>query len=164
MFLASKTAWAGMAFTILTTGMLAQGFRKAAQDPTPTKKELQPHQNEIKKMQETLRNKRHYRARSMASSVSEPGRAFADFRKVENLPVTGQLDTQTGAKLGVRPEGSQQTGNETPKGKPSAGIKWSKGLGRTNKTLGKAVKTVTAPETGWGDRAKTFQAENDNHP
>jgi hypothetical protein len=101
----------------------------------------------------------------MASSVSEPGRAFADFRRLRILPVTGQLDTQTAGKLGVRPEGREETGDETTKGKPSAAIKWAKGSGRTSKPLRKAVKTVAAPESGrGGPREKTLQAENDTHP
>jgi hypothetical protein len=99
----------------------------------------------------------------MASPVSEPGRAFADFRRL-NLPVTGQLDPQTAAKLGVRPEGRAETRYETTKGKPSAGIKWAKGSGRKSKTLRKAVKTVAAPESDRGSRDKTLQAENDNRP
>jgi len=97
--------------------------------------------------------------------LRSPTRAsIRGFQKAENLPVTGQLDTQTAGKLGVRPEGREETGYETTKGKPSAGIKWAKGSGRTSKTLRKAVKTVAAPESGRGDREKTLQAENDNHP
>jgi len=165
MFLTSKTACAGMAFTLLTTGILAQGFRQSAAGSDSNKEGAAAvHQNEIKKMQETLRSKGQYRGQVDGVFGLRTRASIRGFQKAENLPVTGQLDTQTAAKLGVRPEGSQETGNETPKGKPSAGIKWSKGLGRTNKTLRKAVKTVTAAESGWGDRAKTLQAENDNHP
>ena len=86
------------------------------------------------------------------------------FQKAENLPVTGQLDTQTADKLGVRPEGREETGDETTKGKPSAGIEWAKGSGRTSKVLRKAVKTAADPESGPGSRGKILQAENDTHP
>jgi len=69
------------------------------------------------------------------------------FQKAENLPVTGQLDTQTAGKLGVRPEGREQTSYETTPGKPSAGIKWDGGSRRTSKTLRRAVNrpTTTVP-------------------
>jgi peptidoglycan hydrolase-like protein with peptidoglycan-binding domain len=62
MFLTSKTAWAGMVFTLLTTEMLAQGFRQSAAGSDSNKEGAAGiHQNEIKKMQETLRSKGQYR-------------------------------------------------------------------------------------------------------
>jgi peptidoglycan hydrolase-like protein with peptidoglycan-binding domain len=164
MFLASKVAWAGIVFMLLATG--TSGPR-----PTPLasgadlSKEVPAfgHQNEIKKTQETLRNKGHYRGKVDGVFGLRTRASIRGFQKAENLPVTGQLDTETAGKLGVRPEGREETGYETAKGKPSAYIKWAKGSGRTSKTLQKAVKTVAAPESGRGDREKTLQAENDNH-
>ena len=125
MFLASKAAWTGIVFVVLTTGIsgprptpLASGANLSKEVPAVG------HRNDVKKM----------------------------------------LDVQTAGRLGVRPEGREETGDETTKGKPSAGIKWAKGSRRTSKTLRKAVKTVAAPESGREDREKTLQAENDNHP
>ena len=86
------------------------------------------------------------------------------YQKAENLPVTGQLDTQTAGKLGVRPEGQEQTGYEAAKAKPSAYIKWAKGSVQTSKTLRKAVETGAAPDGGRGDSGTTLQSENDHHP
>src|ERR1700694_1538058 len=125
MFLASKAAWTGIVFVVLTTGIsgprptpLASGANLSKEVPAVG------HRNDVKKM----------------------------------------LDVQTAGRLGVRPEGREEAGDETTKGKPSAGIKWAKGSRRTSKTLRKAVKTVAAPESGREDREKTLQAENDNHP
>ena len=125
MFLASKAAWTGIVFVVLTTGIsgprptpLASGANLSKEVPAVG------HRNDVKKM----------------------------------------LDVQTAGRLGVRPEGREETGDETTKGKPSAGIKWAKGSRRTSKTLRKAVKTVAAPESGREDHEKTLQPENDKHP
>ena len=114
-------------------------------------------------MQQTLQGKGHYRGEVDGVFCLRTRASSRGFQKAENLPVTGQLDTQTAGKLGVRPEGREETGDETTKGKPSAGIKWAKDSGRTSKPLRKEVKTVAAPESGRGAREKTLQAENDNH-
>src|ERR1700687_2421227 len=117
MFLASKAAWAGIVFILVTTGILKP-------PPTPlgsganVSKEVPAagNRNDVKKMQQILWDKGHYAGRSMASGL----RTWASIRglqKAENLPVTGQLDPQTAAKLGVRPEGRaerHQTENRPP--------------------------------------------------
>ena len=61
MFLASKTGWAGMAFALLTTGMFMQGFPRsaAASDSNKEGVTVFVSKNEIKKMQQTLRQKGH---------------------------------------------------------------------------------------------------------
>ena len=86
------------------------------------------------------------------------------FQKAENLPVTGQLDTQTAGKLGVRPEVRGEIGYDFAKGKPSAGISWAEGSRRTGRTLRKTVKRAAAPESSKGHPEKTLQAENSNQP
>ena len=165
MFLASKAAWAGIVFILLTTGIseprptpLASGANLSKEVPAVG------HRNDVKKMQQTLRGKGHYRGKVDGVFGLRTRASIRGFQKAENLPVTGQLDPQTAGKLGVRPEGRAESRYETTKGKPSAGIKWAKGSGRTSKTLRKAVKTVAAPENGRGDNEKTLQAENHNHP
>ena len=164
MSLANKIGWVGIAFALLTSGMLAQDFprRPAGSD---SKKEGVPvsDQNEIKKMQETLRNKGHHRGKVDGVFGLRTRASIRAYQKAENLPITGQMDTQTAGKLGVRPVGRQETGYEATAGKPSAGIKWAKSSGRASKTL-PAVKAVAALEGGRGNRGKTLQAENDNHP
>jgi len=163
MFLANKIGWAGIALTLLTTGMSVQGVPRSAAG-SEFNKEGDADQNEIKKMQETLRNKGHHRGKVDGVFGLRTRASIRAYQKAENLPITGQLDTQTAGKLGVRPVGREETGYETTAGKPSAGIKWAKGPGRTSKTLPKSVKTVAAPESGRGNREKRLQAQNDNHP
>ena len=165
MFLASKAAWAGIVFILLTTGIsgprptpLASGANVSKEVPTAGNR------NDVKKMQEMLKGKGHYRGEVDGVFGLRTRASIRGFQEIENLPVTGQLDTQTAGKLGVRPEGREETGYETTKGKPSAGIKLAKGSGRKSKTLWKAVKTAAAPDGGTGAREKTLQAENDNRP
>jgi peptidoglycan hydrolase-like protein with peptidoglycan-binding domain len=163
MFLANKIGWAGIALTLLTTGMSVQGVPRSAAG-SEFNKEGDADQNEIKKMQETLRNKGHHRGKVDGVFGLRTRASIRAYQKAENLPITGQLDTQTAGKLGVRPVGREETGYETTAGKPSAGIKWAKGSGRTSKTLPKSVKTVAAPESGRRNLEKRLQAQNDNHP
>ncbi len=165
MLLASKAAWAGIVFIMLTTGISgprptprASGANLGKEVPS-----IGP-RNDVKKMQETLQDKGHYRGKVDGVFGLRTRASIRAYQKDENLPVTGQLDTQTAGKLGVRPEGGDETGDQTTKGKPSAGIKWAKSSGRTSKSLRKPVKTVAAPESSRGDREKTLQAENDNSP
>jgi peptidoglycan hydrolase-like protein with peptidoglycan-binding domain len=160
MFLASKAAWAGIVVILVTAGILRP-------PPTPlalganVSKEVPAagNRNDVKKMQQILRDKGHYRGDVDGVSGLRTWASIRGFQKAENLPVTGQLDPQTAAKLGVRPEGRAESRYETTEGKPSAGIKWAKGSRRKSKTLPKAVKTVAAPERAL---EKTLQAENDN--
>ncbi len=67
------------------------------------------------------------------------------YQKTENLPVTGQLDSQTAAKLGVTAEVRDENGYETTQAKPSAGVKWAHDSGRKSKL---PRKTVPRNETG----------------
>ena len=161
MLIASKAAWAGIVFILLTTGisgsrrtMLASGANLSEDVPAvgpPT---------DVNKVQETLRNKGHYRGKIDGVFGLRTRASIRTYQKSENLRVTGQLDTQTAGKLGVRPEGREETGYETTKGKPSAGIR---SAGRTNHPLRKAVERVASRESGRTDREKPLQAENDNH-
>src|SRR5208337_4609230 len=122
------------------------------------------HWNDVKQMQQTLRDKGHYDGKVDGVFGLRTRASIRAYQKAENLPVTGQLDIQTTGKLGVRPEGREEAGYEAAKGKPSAGIKWAKGSGRTGKTLRKAGKTGAAPESGRKDRENTLQAKSGNHP
>jgi len=165
MFLASKAAWAGIVFILLTTGI--SGPRPTPLAPGANLSKEVPvigHRNDVKKMQQTLRDKGHYRGEVDGVFGLRTRASIRGFQKAENLPVTGELDTQTAGELGVSPEGREETGSETTKGKPSAYIEWGKGSGRTSKTVSKAIKPVAAPQSGRGDREKTLQAENENHP
>jgi peptidoglycan hydrolase-like protein with peptidoglycan-binding domain len=165
MLLASKAAGAGIVFILLTMGVsgpratsLASGANLSREMPAAGNR------NDVKKMQQTLRGKGQYRGEVDGVFGLRTRASIREFQKGENLPVTGQLDTQTAGKLGVRPQDREKTGYETTKGKPSAGIEWTKGSWRKSKTLRRAVKPVVAPENDRGFREKTLQAETDNHP
>jgi peptidoglycan hydrolase-like protein with peptidoglycan-binding domain len=165
MFLASKAAWAGIVCILLTTGISRPRATPLASRANVSKEvPAAGNRNDVKRIQQILRDKGHYRGEVDGVFGLRTWASIRGFQKAENLPVTGQLDTRTAAKLGVRPEGREETGSETTKGKPSAGIKWAKGSGRTSKTPRKSVKTVAAPEGGPGARETTLQAENDNRP
>jgi peptidoglycan hydrolase-like protein with peptidoglycan-binding domain len=181
MFLASKIGWVGVALGLLTTGILIPGSLRgpARPDSHQEKVAIFITKNEIMKMQETLRAKGHYRGKVDGVFGLRTRASIRAYQKAENLPITGQVDPQTADGLGIRPEttwsNSQSAGREVGHGsdgasgqikrdKPSAGIKWAEGSGRTSKTPRKAVKAVAAPESGRGDRERKLQAENDNHP
>src|SRR5581483_5363063 len=181
MFLAGNIVWAGIVLTLLTARMLQQNLPQSAAGSDSNKEGVAPFviKNEIKKMQETLRDKGHYRGKVDGVFGLHTRDSIRAYQKAENLTVTGQVDTQTADGLGVRPEstwGDSQSsgreigrsgdgaGGELRRDKPSAGTEWPKGSGRTSKTRRKGVKTVAAPESGRGDREKKLQAENDNRP
>ncbi len=141
MFLASKAAWAGIVFLLLTSGIsrprptpLASGANVSKEVPTVVP------QDDVKKIQEALQDNGQYGAKVDGVFGLGTRASIRGFQKAENLPVTGQLDTQTAGKLGVRPEGRDQTGYEAAQGKPSAGIKWNEASRRNSKRLWKAVK------------------------
>jgi peptidoglycan hydrolase-like protein with peptidoglycan-binding domain len=146
MSLASKIGWAGIAFALLTTGMLAQGFSQSAAGSDSNQEEVAAFviKNEITKMQEILRDKGHYRGKVDGVFGLRARASIRAYQKAENLPVTGQVDRRTADGLGLRPEsnwnnsqyaarqnghGSDRAGGEIKREKPSAGIKWAKGLG-----------------------------------
>jgi peptidoglycan hydrolase-like protein with peptidoglycan-binding domain len=158
MFLAGKATWPVIVFILLTTGIsgprptpLAPGADLSKKAPA-----IRHTNNDVKKMQQALRDKGHYRGEVDGVFGLRTRASIRGFQKAENLPVTGELDTQTAGKLGVSPEGREETGSETNQGKPSSYIEWGKGSGRTGKTLPKAVKTADVPENGRGDRKKTL--------
>jgi len=97
-------------------------------------------QNDVKKIQEALQDNGQYGAKVDGVLGLRTRASIREFQRAENLPVTGQLDTETAGKLGVRPEGREETGYVATQGKPSAGIKWDEGSRRRSKTLPKAVK------------------------
>jgi len=146
MLLASKIGWAAIAFTLVTTGMLDRGLPRSAAASDSNQQGVAPPviKNDVRKIQETLRDKGHYLGKVDGVFGLRTRASIRGFQKAENLPVTGQLDTQTAGKLGVRPEGREATGYEVTQSKPSAGIKWNKGSRRTSKTLRKVVETPTS--------------------
>jgi peptidoglycan hydrolase-like protein with peptidoglycan-binding domain len=163
MLLASKATGAGIVFVLLTTGIsgpprppLAAGANLTIQVPAVACR------NDVRKMQQTLRDRGHYRGSVDGVLGLRTRASIRGFQRAENLPVTGQLDTQTAGKLGVGPEDRNESGYGTAQGKPSAGIKWTKGSVRASKTLRKAAQKVAAPESHRANRERTLQGEIDS--
>ena len=123
MFLTSKIGWTGIAFALLTTGMLLQGSPQGAAGSDSNNEGVAAFvtQNEISKMQETLRNKGHYRGKVDGIFGLRTRASIRAYQKAEHLPVTGQVDTRTADGLGVRPEStwsnSESAGRKVGNGK-----------------------------------------------
>jgi len=113
MLLAGKAAWAGIVFLLLTTGRsgplptpLASGANLSKEVPAVA------HPDDVKKMQETLKGKDTTEGKSMVCSVSEPGRAFADFKRLRicqsqgsltpRPPSNSELDRKVARRLATR--------------------------------------------------------------
>jgi peptidoglycan hydrolase-like protein with peptidoglycan-binding domain len=173
MSLANKIGSVGITFALLTAGMSVQGFARNPAGSDSNKQGVSTFviKNEIRKMQETLLIKGHYRGKVDGVFGLRTRASIRAYQKAENLPVTGQVDARTADRLGIRPESkwdnSKSSGQEAGHGsdwavgelkrdKPSAGI--GRAERRTNKTL---RKTPPGSESGRGDREKTLQAEND---
>jgi len=165
MLLAGKAACSGIVLILLTIGVsgprstpLALGANLPKEVPAVRNR------NDVRKMQQTLQDKGHYRGRVDGVFGLRIRASIRAYQKAENLSVTGQLDTQTAVKLGVTAEVRDEAGYETTQGKPSAGVKRPMDSGRTGKPLWKAAKTVAAPGSGRRASEKTLQAENDKRP
>jgi peptidoglycan hydrolase-like protein with peptidoglycan-binding domain len=146
MLLAGKAVGAGIAVILLTIG--TSGTRPSTLPSEPGLSKEGPgwaYPNDVTKMQQTLRDKGHYRGEVDGVFGLRTRASIRGFQKVEHLPMTGQLDASTAVKLGVRLEVREATGYGTTQGKPSAGIKWGQGSGRTSKTLRKSVKRTPLP-------------------
>ncbi len=148
MLFAGKIVCSGIVFLLLAAGTsgrrptpLPAGAELSADVPADTPG------NDIKQMQQTLQDEGHYRGKIDGSLGLRTRASIRGFQKAENLPVTGQLDVRTAGKLGLRPEAREETDNDTAREKPSAGIMWAKGSGRTGKTRRTGAKKVAAPES-----------------
>ena len=165
MFLAGKVALTGIVLILLATGISGPRPPPIASRTNLSKQVPEGvHRNDVEKIQQTLRGKGHYRGKIDGVFGLRTAASIRAYQKAENLPITGQVDIRTADKLGVKPEGREETGYETSKRKPSAYIKWTKGSGRNSKTPRMTVRTVADLESGRADREKASQAENENHP
>jgi hypothetical protein len=165
-FFASNIGWAGIAFGLLATGMLVQALPQSPADSS--NKEGAPAffiRNEIKKIQESLRDKGHYRGKVDGVVGLRTRASIRAYQKAENITATGQVDTRTADGLGVRPEsiwgnskstghdvanGGGRTGGKISRDKPSAGIGWVDA--RSSKTSRKVDARATAIEDNGGGR------------
>ena len=177
MFVARKIRWAEIALTLLT-GISLPAFsrRAAATDSHKAKVATFLIKNEIRKMQEILRDKGHYRGKVDGVFGLRSRASIRAYQKAENLPITGQVDTRTADGLGLRPEttwgnsksagrevghGSDRASGEIKPDKPSAGIRRVER--RPSNLSRKEILRATAVEDNRVDGANKQQAENEEH-
>ncbi len=178
MLVTSKIGWAGIALTLLTTGMYGQGSPRspAGSDSNKEGTAVFVIKNEIKKVQETLRGKGYYGGKVDGVFGLRTRAGIRAYQKAESLPITGQVDIRTAAGLGVRPESkwtnSQSAGpevgrrsdivaGEIKREKPSAGIRRAESI--PSRTARKEISRAAAMEDNRGGGANKQQAENEEH-
>ena len=178
MLVTSKIGWAGIALILLTTGMYGQGFPRSPAGSDSNKEGVAVFviKNEIKKVQDTLRNKGHYGGQIDGVFGLRTRASIRAYQKDESLPITGQVDIRTAAGLGVRPESkwtnSQSAGPEVGRSsdivageikreKPSAGIRRAES--RPSRNTRKEISRAAAMEENRGGGANKQQAENEEH-
>lgn len=162
MFLASKVACTGIAFVLLTTGPPALRLTDVASEIADNHAMPTIGQStDVKATQQKLSDKGHYRGRVDGVFGLRTRASIRGFQKAENLPVTGQLDTQTAGKLGVPPESRMEIALDPTKSKPSARIKWGQDPRRAGKTSRKSIKPDDSPDGLRAGREKSPDHEND---
>jgi peptidoglycan hydrolase-like protein with peptidoglycan-binding domain len=128
------------------------------------------HQGDVKKLQESLRDKGYYGGKVDGRIGPQTRDGIRKYQKAENLQVTGHVDPETAGKLGVGPEsaggsfkgagqevgkGGAEFGHEMKEGKPvAAGKEMGKGVGRAGEKVGEGVKKAVTTESDRGDREK----------
>jgi len=145
MLLVGKAACAGIVLLLLTTGIsgprptpLASGPKPSAEAPGIA------HPDNIIRMQQALRDEGRYQGKLDGVFGLRTRASIRAYQKAENLPVTGQLDTQTAAKIGVTAE-RDENGYATMQAKPSACVKWTESSRRRSKL---PRKTATGDGNG----------------
>ena len=171
MFRTSKVKWARVVFPFLATGVFGLSMTLLALGDDPKgKHHAVLHQGDVKKLQETLRDKGYYSGKIDGRVGPQTREGIRQYQRAENLQVTGHVDTETAGKLGVGPEsvgssfksagqevgkGGAELGHEMKEGKPlAAGKELGKGIGRAGKKVGEGVKKAVTLESDRGDREK----------
>ena len=161
MYLYKRAIWTRIVFVLLMTVMLGLSLMPRA---------FAGDHHDIKKVQETLRDKGFDPGPIDGVMGSQTRAAISQFQKSENLPVTGHLDGETAGKLGVEPEsvggdfktagkdvgrGGEGVGYEMKKGKPiAAGKDMGEGVGKGGKKVGEGVKKAVSPHSDSNDPEK----------
>jgi len=171
MFRTNRRVWAGIVFTVLAAGVVGLGqMASAFAVSSSDEKAAVLHQQDIKKVQETLRDKGFYAGEIDGLIGSQTREGIRKYQKSENLAVNGRLDAETAAKFGVPEEsvggnfknagrevgkGGAEVGHEMKKGKPlAAGKEMGKALGRAGQEVGSGVKKAVSTESDRGEREK----------
>src|ERR1700730_11517969 len=126
MFLAGRAAWAAIVFIFLTTGISGPRAKPLDSGASPSRKmPAVEHRNQIKNLQETLRNKGHYRGKVDGVFGLRTRASLRAYQKAENLPITGQDQPWRADGLGIRPESiwnnSGDAGGDVGRGPNRAG-------------------------------------------
>jgi len=124
----------------------------------------------IRKVQETLRDKGYDPGPIDGVMGSQTRAAISQYQKSEGLPITGHLDGATAGKLGVGQEseggdfktagkdvgrGGEGVGHEMKEGKPiAAGKDLGEGVGKGGKKVGEGVKKAVSPHSDSSDPEK----------
>lgn len=179
MFLVSRTVETGIVCVLLISGMFVASLPSFAAVSEPSQEALAVvHQNDVKKTQQALHDRGHYRGKVDGIIGLRTRASIRTFQKAENLPITGQLDSRTASKLGIKPEsrssstgagwdavgGREWPGNQATRGKPWAGTRLAKGTSRKCKTPPTIVSTGADPEGSHGNREEDLRAENQKQP
>ena len=171
MFRTSKLMWARVVFASMTTGVFGLCMPPLTfADEATGKHPAVLQQGDVKKLQESLRDKGYYSGRVDGRIGPQTREGIRKYQKAENLQVTGHVDPETSGKLGVGPEsvggsfksagqevgkGGAELGHEMKEGKPlAAGKEMGKGIGRAGKDVGEGVKKAVTLESDRGDREK----------
>jgi peptidoglycan hydrolase-like protein with peptidoglycan-binding domain len=158
MFLASKIGLAGIAFTLLTPGMLVHdSLRSAGIDATKSDIPVFVMTNEIKKMQGTLRDKGYYEGRIDGVFGLRTRAGIRGFQKAQHLPVNGQVDARTAGRLGIRPEWNWGNSHKSAQEvghiyKPSAGVGQAEGRVRKPSRKGAARAAAIEDQRGGANK------------
>jgi peptidoglycan hydrolase-like protein with peptidoglycan-binding domain len=155
MLLAGKVARGGIVFLVVTTGI--SGPRAAPRPAAANLIQEVPavaHQNDAKDTQQALQDRGHYRGEVDGAFGLRTRASVRAYQKAEKLPITGQIDVQTAAGLGVSPEStwgnSQSDGREVGhRDKPSAGTKRTE---KGSKTRHKEVSPAHSAIEDNGDK------------
>jgi len=161
MFLNKKAVWTRVFFVLLMTAMLELCLMPRA---------FAGHRQDIKKVQETLRDKGFDPGPIDGVMGSQTRKAIRQYQKSENLPVTGHIDADTAGKLGVGQEsagsdfkaagkdvgkGGEGVGHEMKQGKPiAAGKDLGESVGKGGKKIGEGVKRAVSPKSDSSDPEK----------
>jgi len=161
MSLNKKAVWTRVVFVLLMTAMLGLSLMPRA---------FAGDRHDIKKVQETLRDKGFDPGPIDGVMGSQTRAAISQYQKSENLPVTGHLDGETAGKLGVGKEsekgdfksagkdvgrGGEGVGHEMKEGKPiAAGKDLGEGVGKGGKKVGEGVKKAVSPHSDSSDPEK----------
>jgi peptidoglycan hydrolase-like protein with peptidoglycan-binding domain len=159
MFLASKIGLAGIAFALLTPGMLVHDSLRSTAGIDSNKNDVPAFvmKNEIKKMQGTLRDKGHYQGRIDGVLGLRTRAGIRAYQQAEHLTVNGQVDVRTANRLGIRPEWNWGNSHKSAQevghiNKPSAGVGQAEGRARKPSRKGAARAAAIEDQRGGANK------------